>query len=776
MSLLASLNPRQREAVEQTEGPLLVLAGAGSGKTRVIVTRAAYLIAERGVSPDSILAVTFTNKAAGEMRERVRRLLEEQGLQHGGIPTTSTFHAFCVRLLRRHGAPLAQFRPGFTPRFAICDASDQLAIVKDAMKGLDIESQFIKPSEAVSAISLAKSGMRARIGRAGAADARTEELNRIFEQYEEALRASNALDFDDLLLEGVRLLEESQAARDAIRERYRYLMVDEYQDTNRLQYRLMLLLAEPRRNVCVVGDEDQSIYSWRGADIGNILGFESDFPTAKVVRLERNYRSTKPILDAAGAVIARNEERKGKQLWTDRRDGGPVQLYRAASGRDEAGYVARSVRELLEADLRMQVGVLYRTNAQSRLIEDALRRQGVDYLLVGSVAFYQRKEVKDLLAYLRVALSPADSIGLARIINVPARGIGKSTLDLLGNYAAASSLTLWQAVEEMLDRRKLPMRAEAALQRFRQLVVELRGEAGTADVAALLRRVADRTGYMDMLAADSSAGAESRQENVEELFVAAQEAAKRGETPQDFLDHASLVADTDGIESAARVLLMTLHSSKGLEFPAVFLVGMEELLLPHARSVEPPNDRAIEEERRLCYVGMTRAQRHLSLSCAAYRGQYGAATETPMLPSRFLDEIPAELIRDVSGLSPAFDRARASEWPDEGLAAEQSVRNGPGRSTLAAAGIETHDSVEAIEGFFKQRVAAGAASPVRPKAARPAQAPGHFSRGAKVRHGRFGVGVVQQCQGQGERAKLSVYFHRYGLKKLIAGPAKLQVL
>ncbi len=799
MSLLASLNPQQREAVAHTEGPLLLLAGAGSGKTRVIVARAAYLISQKGVSPSSILAVTFTNKAAGEMRERVGSLLEKQGLAHSGLPTVSTFHGLCARLLRQYGEPLAEYRPGFTPKFLICDAADQLSVVKDVMKRLGVESDFIKPREALSAISRAKNGGATRIGKANTIDERVLELNRIFKEYEDALLAANALDFDDLLLEAVRLLDRSESVRDTIRQRYRYLMVDEYQDTNRPQYELMLLLAEPLRNVCVVGDEDQSIYSWRGADIGNILGFERDFPTARVIRLEQNYRSTRPILDAAGAVVAHNKQRKGKRLWTERREGDPIMLYRASSGADEAHYVARWARELLDADSDMQVGVLYRTNAQSRLIEDALRRQDVDYVLVGGLAFYQRKEVKDLLAYVRIALSPDDSVSLGRILNVPARGIGKSTLGLLTDFASQRSLSLWQAIEEMVDGRKLPVRAAASLKRFRELIDGLRGFAATQDLVSQLEWVLDRSGYQGMLDGDSSADAESRKENVKELLVAAREAAARGETPQEFLDHAALIADTDGIEGSARVLLMTLHSSKGLEFPAVFLVGMEESLLPHARSIEPPDQDALEEERRLCYVGMTRAQRHLILSCAAFRGQYSAESAVRMLPSRFLHEIPLELINEVSRGSREFERARIYEGTSREVAAQPVPASRLSKSTSGNAGFETHDSVEAVKGFFNRRNLSGevGAGPDRPAPAsplrgvptpsnpatrkrelraNPPQGAGQFSRGARVRHRRFGVGVVQHCQGQGERAKLRVYFHHHGLKTLIAGPAKLQAL
>ena len=797
MSLLASLNPQQCEAVEHTEGPLLVLAGAGSGKTRVIVTRAAYLISEKGVSPSSILAVTFTNKAAGEMRERVGSLLEKQGLAHSGLPTVSTFHALCARLLRQYGEPLAEYRPGFTPKFLICDAADQLSVVKDVMKRLGVESDFIKPREALSAISRAKNGGATRIGKANTIDERVLELNRIFKRYEDALLAANALDFDDLLLEAVRLLDRSASVRDTLRQRYRYLMVDEYQDTNRPQYELMLLLAEPLRNVCVVGDEDQSIYSWRGADIGNILGFERDFPTTKVVRLEQNYRSTQPIVDAAGAVVAHNKQRKGKRLWTDRSEGDPIMLYRARSGADEASYVARSVRNILDADFDMQVGVLYRTNAQSRLIEDALRREDVGYVLVGGLAFYQRKEVRDLLAYIRVALSPEDSVSLARIINVPARGIGKSTLGLLSDYAGERGLTLWQSIEEMVDGRKLPVRAAASLKRFRELIDDLRGFSATQDLASQLDWVLGRSGYRGMLEGDSSADAESRKENVKELLVAAREAAERGETAQEFLDHAALIADTDGIESFARVLLMTLHSSKGLEFPAVFLVGMEEQLLPHARSIDPPDMDALEEERRLCYVGMTRAQRRLILSCAEVRGRYSAESLVPMQPSRFLDEIPWALINEIPQRSAGFDRPRIYQETSRDSASQPDSGSHARQSSLANAGFETHNSVEAVKGFFKQRdvpsdvgagpdrpapaapfrgVPSSPAPPQRVPRTNPSEGAGQFSRGAKVRHRRFGVGVVQHCQGQGERAKLRVYFHQHGLKTLIAGPAKLQAL
>ena len=770
---------------------MLILAGAGSGKTRVVTTRVAHMIFERGIEPASILAVTFTNKAAAEMRERVQRLLRGQGADLQSWPTVATFHSFCVRLLRRDGAPLAESRPGFTPRFLIFDDADQLALIKEAYRKVEPGDNFLKPKAALAAISRAKNrgGGEVRL-RTGDAES-TLLLDAIYAFYRDGLLDANALDFDDLLLEAVRLLESSDEVRDRTRARYPYLMIDEFQDTNRPQYELMRLLAGPRRNVCVVGDEDQAIYSWRGADIKNILGFESDFPGAKVVRLEQNYRSTRNILAAASALVERNVRRKGKELWSAGSEGRRVVLHEAWDSDAEAGFVARYLGRLLDEHPDWRAGVLYRTNAQSRLIEDALRRDGREYRVVAGVAFYQRAEVKDVLAYLKAAFAPEDGVSLRRILNVPARGIGKTTVDRLLALASERGFSLWRAIEEAVDGRLLSARANAALGKFRLLMDGLRESVETASLAAVLRRVVDSTGYALMLEGDPSPEAAGRLENVRELQAAAREAENRGETLEDFLDHSALVSDSDGIDPDAQILLMTLHNAKGLEFPVVALTGLEEGLLPHERSLQQENDDAIEEERRLCYVGMTRAEQRLLLTCAARRSQYGAYED--MLPSRFLKEIPADLL-DRGSSRYGFEtvaEARVPEPADEASFAP-SVR--PKRRTP---GLKTHDSVSAVADFFKSKgikvdlpaTASAAAAP--PKAARNGAAPaapklgqgakemrkqGPFARGTRVRHRKFGVGVVQMREGDGPNAKVSVYFQRHGLKKLVAAYANLAEL
>ncbi len=784
MSLLDSLNPQQREAVLCTEGPLLLLAGAGSGKTRVVTTRIAYLIAEKGVSPRSILAVTFTNKAASEMRERVALLLDGQGAALESRPTVATFHSFCVRLLRRYGEPLQALRPGFTPRFTIFDAADQKAVIKAALRDYAADGESLKPNALQGMISRAKNLGTRPGGLQGKDRVQTEVINRVYQAYEKALLETNALDFDDLLLESLRLLEGFSEIREAVSSRYQYLMVDEYQDTNRPQYEILRLLAEPRRNVCAVGDEDQAIYSWRGADIGNILGFETDFPNAKILRLEQNYRSSASILAAASCLVERNKQRKGKRLWTEGPAGPRPVAYCASDAISEARYVARAVKELLDQDAEMRVGILYRTNAQSRLIEDALLGAGCDYIVVGGVAFYQRAEVKDLLAYLKAAVSPGDVTSLRRIINMPARGIGAATLDRLQAYASQSECSLWQAIEDMVNRQMLPVRAAKALAGFRHLMVELRARVDSEPLALVLKWIFDETGYRLMLESDQSPEAEARIENIQELLAAAGESSDRGTTLHEFLDQAALIADTDGLDRAARVLLMTLHNAKGLEFPAVAIVGMEEGLLPHERSVRSGNSSAIEEERRLCYVGMTRAQEHLLLTCAASRRKYGGESE-PMAASRFFREIGSDLVDAHSRLD------RGLGFDPESFQ-RQSLGEVRTRSEDGAAPIRTHDSVGAVAEFFRKRgvqldVPSKRAAPSGPsavskrssppklgQAARELKRQGPFAAGSRVRHPKFGVGVVKRRDGDGPGAKLSVYFRDYGMRKLVAGYAKLQ--
>src|SRR5581483_9102876 len=528
MDYLDGLNPRQREAAEHTEGPLLVLAGAGSGKTRVITHRIAHLVSAHRVPGWAILAVTFTNKAAGEMRERVRSLIQSAPRD---TPTVSTFHSFCVRLLRREGTPLAQIRPGFTPQFSIYDDDDQLSILKSVYKQLGLDDRFMQHRAALSRISHAKSHKQtpAEMARA-AADPTTTRLAVVYERYQARLLESNALDFDDLLLEAVRLLATDDATRERISRRYEFLMVDEYQDTNRSQYELMRLLTGERQNVAVVGDEDQSIYGGRGANIRNILDFERDFPGARVIRREQNYRSTKNILEAASAVVANNTERIGKWLWTESGAGHKITLYEAPDAENEALWIADTIEAQLGRKPDEHVAVLYRTNFQSRQIEEALRRYGRKYVVVGGFSFYQRAEIKDVIAYLRVLLRPHDTISLLRIINTPARGIGKTTIDQIEQYALAHELSMWTALERMLEERTFPARAEAALSEFLRVMRELGEGIDLRPPAETLNAVLDRSGYRKMLEQEGTEEALARLGNLDELLNAAADAAERGET------------------------------------------------------------------------------------------------------------------------------------------------------------------------------------------------------------------------------------------------------
>src|SRR5215469_7969046 len=585
MDFLKGLNPQQREAVSSTEGPLLILAGAGSGKTRVITHRIAHIIAAKHVPPSAILAVTFTNKAAGEMRERVAGLLAELSLEFS--PNISTFPSFCVRLLRRDGDPVGRIRPGVTLRFTIYDDEDQLAIIKAAYRaiGLD-EKEFMQYRAALSHISHAKNR---REGPSdlykSAVNKESEALAAVFEEYEKALRHANALDFDDLLLEAVRLLGHDQATRQAWSRRLSYVMIDEYQDTNRSQYELMRLLSEQHGNVCVVGDEDQSIYSWRGADIKNILEFERDFPQAKVIRLEQNYRSTKNILAAAGAVVENNKQRKGKKLWTESAAGDKLGLYAGFDAENEALFIADTIEKHLASHPQDHVAVLYRTNFQSRQIEEALRRYGRKYNIVGGFSFYQRAEIKDLVAYLKLAVSHADSVSLMRIINTPARGIGRTTIDQIEKHARENGLNLWDATERITAGQGLSTRSQSALVTFRNLIQELALVALSSPLPDLLKFILERTGYRKMLEQERTPESETRLENLNELINAAAEAAERGEAITDFLDHVALVADADQVDEMAPVNLMTMHNAKGLEFQLVFVAGLELGLFPHSRSI-----------------------------------------------------------------------------------------------------------------------------------------------------------------------------------------------
>lgn len=801
MDFLAGLNPQQREAVAHVEGPLLLLAGAGSGKTRVITHRIAHLIETQYVPGPGVLAVTFTNKASGEMRERVQRLLSNRD----NAPVVSTFHSFCVRLLRRDGASLAEIRNGFTRQFTIYDDDDQVSLLKSIYRQLGLDEKFMPYRGALSRISHAKSHHETPLDWYKAAmDPKLTRLAKIYELYEERLRQANALDFDDLLLESVRLLSHDEALRGLYNRRYEFVMIDEYQDTNRSQYELMRLLTESRHNVCVVGDEDQSIYGWRGADIRNILDFERDYPDATVIRLEQNYRSTKNILEAASAVVANNKERKGKWLWTDAGLGPKIGLYEAPDGENEALFIADTIEKIISKDPTSRVAVLYRTNFQSRQIEEALRRYGRKYLVVGGFSFYQRAEVKDLLSYLKCLVSPQDSISLMRIVNTPARGIGKGTIEQLEQYAIQHSLSLWAAMPRMLEEGAFPARAAAAIKTFVKLIEDMRDQMLDQDgnprpVNEILRNILDKTGYDAMLKSDVSPEAESRLGNIEELVNAAAEASERGESVAEFLDHAALVADSDALDEKAAVSLLTIHNAKGLEFPNVFVAGLEEGIFPHSRSLI--SEAAMEEERRLCYVGMTRAEKRLYLTWARFRRRFGGGQAERALPSRFLNEVPSSLCEKLSAHRqvPAEEVDLFSEQYDVRESVKKNLYTG-----------RTYNSVDNIAQFFAERgmpppsglttrptqnprpptsppdpteKPAIAVTPkvaaARPQvAARPtgmAKKLSGLHSGSIVRHPKWGRGTVLRREGDGDDAKLTISFPGYGLKKIVEKYAGIKV-
>jgi DNA helicase-2/ATP-dependent DNA helicase PcrA len=984
------MNPQQAAGVEAVDGPVLLLAGAGSGKTRVITHRIAYLIEERNVAPDAILAVTFTNKAAKEMAERVDKLIGSSTLAK---PLLATFHSFCVRMLRRDiealRAPGEQ--GGLTRTFAIYDESDQQQVVKALMRRMGLDDKQLTPRTVLSRISWAKNHMLdPQEFYLQSADPQSERIAHIYEAYKKELRKNNALDFDDLLLEAVHLLKASGETRERYNRRYRYLLIDEYQDTNRPQYELMKLLAGPAQNVCVVGDEDQSIYSWRGADIKNILEFEKDFPDVKTIRLEQNYRSTQIILEAAGAVVARNAQRKGKDLWTSREGGTKIGYYEAPDGENEALFIAdylnKYLRKAAETEEQPRAAVLYRTNSQSRLVEEALRRYAISYTMVGGFSFYDRAEIKDVLSYLKLVQNPNDSIALQRVINTPARGIGKTTLETLERLAIETGTSTWVAISHALEQRLLPSRALIALDTFRRMILDARAllapdfagklandlagtsatttdteatlalspaeeamteqsgdasffntetgdpateddatsfdfgaaEQGTlllgdssatatdtvTDTAAatsadtafdvtsfgdltetatpldaasfnpfaeapaprrsakrvqrlgqpavpaisaadqaraqrdaesaaafrqpgdpatlpeLIRFINDRSGYIRSLEEEGTPESFSRIENLKELANAAQDAQQRGESLSDFLDHAALVSDTDKINPDARITLMTLHAAKGLEFPVVVLAGLEENLFPHSRSINDPAQ--MEEERRLCYVGMTRAMDALVLTRARYRRRYGNDMPEASIPSRFLDEVPAHLIEDVNGGAAAQSRGYGNSY-GSGYSSGNSYSGGYKSGSRFGVGAnsgregaepgERHYSYEDEDQSY--RPAADANRPAtRPPATRPAAAaakPGAspnsldniaqffgargnasgprpkleieapsgatgFRNGQRVRHPKYGEGQVIRREGDGEEAKLTVTFNQHGIKKLVEKFAKLERL
>ena len=795
MDFLAGLNPQQREAVATTEGPVLILAGAGSGKTRVITHRISHLISANHVPPSAVLAVTFTNKAAGEMRSRVSALLEEYALQ--SMPQVSTFHSFCVRMLRRDGAGLEPIRRGFKTTFSIYDDEDQISIIKAAYKRMGLDEKAMPHRATMSQISQAKNQKKTPQEMYNeSADPRVTKVAAVYEEYEKALLQANALDFDDLLLESVRLLFHDQPTRDAYNRRLNYIMVDEYQDTNHSQYELIRLLSQHHDNICVVGDEDQSIYSWRGADIRNILDFEKDFPRAKTIRLEQNYRSTKNILEAASAVVANNKERKGKWLWTDADEGDMLTIYSAHDAENEALFIADSTEKVLGQYPDRRVAILYRTNSQSRQIEEALRRYNRKYNVVGGTSYYQRAEVKDIIAYLKLSQSQSDAISLNRVINVPARGIGKTTVEQAEKYAIENGMGLWDAIGEMIRKNEFGTRAHSAILAFRNLILDLSDAAQDKPLHEILAFIEERTGYRRMLEQENTPESEGRIENLDELMNAAAEAVERGETVSDFLDHAALVAQADALDDSSQVTLMTIHNAKGLEFPVVFLAGMEDGLFPHSRSLL--SEAAMEEERRLCYVGMTRAEKRLVISWAKYRRRYGGGEQERTIASRFLKEIP-------SGLTMAMG-VEEDDTPQVDRTAERWQVRQDSRKNLYTG--KTYNSVENVAQFFKERgLPAPARQPVQAPVPRPAAPPVVRAEpqsklftenivppiqprtvlpkappppkqpartGTVVEHPKYGKGTIVRREGEGEDAKVTVIFQRHGMKKLVEKYAALK--
>ncbi len=750
LALLDELNPEQRLAVETIDGPVLILAGAGTGKTRAITFRMANLIA-KGVPAEAILAVTFTNKAAEEMRNRVSGLLLRAGVPPAQ-PWLSTFHSLCARLLRREAAAA-----GLPRDFAIYDDDDQLAAVKLAMNKLQIDAEDLTPRNVLSRISYAKNhGQTAEQLRAEAFDQDGRRTADIFAAYEKLLHGSKALDFDDLLLRSARLLRESTATREKWQARFQYIHVDEYQDTNRVQYELMRLLTGPKQNVCVVGDEDQSIYRWRGADVSILLSFSRDFPAARIVKLERNYRSTQTILDAAGAVVANNPERLGKSLSAQKGPGGNLRYFEGRDAQAEAEFIAGELERILNDDSDQTCAVEYRTNFQSRAFEEVFRRRGLRYKLVGGFSFYNRAEVKDALAYVRLAMHPEDDISLLRVLNIPPRGIGKTTVDALRESARVDGTALWPAIEKFVSGASAG-RAVTPLRVFQELIRKLQDALATKEPSKFLHAVLEESGYMAMLKDRNTPEDVARLENLEELSSALAEGMEAGETFTDFLDAAALVSDADQFEGKPGVTLITLHSTKGLEFDHVFLTGMEEGICPHSRSIS--EEKGIEEERRLVYVGMTRARQSLTLTRAVYRRIFGNEQQLrASLPSRFLAEIPSELVDTVRGSMAEIGETRRYEpdleysySPEEFL---RRVRGGP-----------------------KQATAAPRRQPAQTPFGRTAAKRSGDSNpmlGRKVRHPSFGVGTIVGVEGDDEDRRVSVSFPGRGTKKFIERYAQLE--
>lgn len=725
-----TLNDRQCEAVKHTEGPLLITAGAGSGKTKVLTCRIAHLL-ELGVAPYRILAITFTNKAAKEMKERVTNLV---GAQADSI-WLSTFHSFCAKLLRFE---VDGFH-GYTRNFTIYDSSDQLVLVKDCLKKLNLDDKQFMPRSILGTISSAKNVlMDAKAFAAQASDFYEQKVADVYALYQEKLRENNAVDFDDLLFLAVRLLQEKEDVREKYQSRFQYILVDEYQDTNHAQYALTKILAARWRNICVVGDADQSIYAWRGADIRNIIDFTRDYPDAASIKLEQNYRSTKTILHAANAVIDNNESRPKKTLWTENPAGNKIIHYQAQTEHDEADYIAGVIynRHEISHEPYGDMAILFRTNAQSRVLEEKLMRYAIPYTMVGGTKFYDRKEIKDVLAYLRLLYNPEDSLSLTRIINVPKRNIGATTMEHVAAYAEEQGISLFEALSST-DEIPVTKRARTSLENFAAMIFDLLNDIEGKDVLSLIETVIKQTGYGDMLdkEAEHDPQGESRKENVGEFLSVAKDYMDSNPDGnlQDFLENVALVSDVDDFESSdSKVTLMTLHAAKGLEFPVVFLTGLDEGLFPHSRTLLDPAQ--VEEERRLAYVGITRAERQLYVTNAITRTMYGRISA--YMPSRFLAEIPPQLMEDYHRKS-AMPQSRTTAVPGK---QRVSILTKPVASSLPKKHAVTDT----------------------------------FAKGDKVRHKIWGIGTVLDVIGEGPNMQMKIQFPTKGVRQVVVKYAPLE--
>ena len=763
MSIYDKLNEPQREAVYHTDGPLLILAGAGSGKTRVLTHRIAYLIEERNVNPWNILAITFTNKAAGEMRERVDSLV---GFGSESI-WVSTFHSMCVRILRRFIDRL-----GYDNRFTIYDTDDQKTLMKEVCKKVAIDTKVFKERSLMSAISSAKNELilpnEFELNAGG--DFAKLKIAKVYREYEAQLKANNALDFDDLLVKTVQLLQTQPDVLENYQERFRYIMVDEYQDTNTVQFQLVRLLAGKYRNLCVVGDDDQSIYKFRGANIRNILDFEHEFSDACVIKLEQNYRSTGNILNAANRVIANNKGRKEKTLWTANGEGELVHLRQFDTGYDEADFIAEDIKKEVRAGASYNDhAVLYRTNAQSRLLEEKFVAMNVPYKIVGGVNFYARREIKDLLAYLKTIDNGMDDIAVRRIINVPKRGIGLTTINRIQESAAERGLGFY---ETLMAPELIPGigRSAAKLDSFAALIEYFKGLTGQMSITDLLREVIEKTGYMESLDSEDKEDAQARKENIDELInkaAAYEEAAEDRDEPATlsaFLEEVALVADIDSLdEEQDYVVLMTLHSAKGLEFPHVYLAGMEDGLFPSYMTITSDDRDDLEEERRLCYVGITRAEQELTLTCARRRMVRGETQYNKI--SRFIKEIPAELLdtgsrriepeTEVPVQQNTYAHAREAF---RARAFGAAYSNGAGKSSGVSSGKSSQGLASLQKG--SQLAAGSGGSP-------------DYAEGDRVRHVKFGEGTVLEIRSGGRDYEVTVDFDSAGVRKMFAKFAKL---